>query len=55
MHDRTLMCKFISAWPPKLDLAAWIKAKWHPQVHFDFHIGAKVFLTMIFTNLEDRS
>ena len=32
----------------------WVQSAWIPKGHYDFQLGSKGFLTIVFINLEDR-
>ena len=42
-------------WPIEKMLVGWINSTWKPQGHYDLHLGAKGFFTIIFFNEEDRT
>ena len=52
--QRSLIGKFIGIWPKEKDILWWIKETWNPKGHYELHLGAKVFFTIIFFNQEDR-
>lgn len=54
MKDHALICKFVGIWLSQKDMAKWIQQRWKPKEHIDLKLEAKGFLTVIFSNLEDR-
>ena len=54
-RDHALIEKFVGIWPSEKALLWWINVTWKPLEHFDLHLGAKGFFTVIFLNLEDRN
>ena len=55
-HMRTyaIIFRFMGLWPTEKDLQTWIKYHWKPKGGIDLHLGSKGFLTVVFTNIEDK-
>lgn len=52
--EKSLSRKFVGIWPHEKDLIRWIKSTWNPKGHYDLHLDANGFFTIIFFNMEDR-
>lgn len=54
METYAIICKFMVLWPTEKGLLAWITNHWKPKGDIDLHLGSKGFLTIVFTNIEDK-
>ena len=55
MKDHAFIGKFVGIWPSEKSIPWWINVTWKPQGHYDLHLGAKGFFTVVFLNLNDRN
>ena len=54
LKEKDLIRKFIGVWMKEIDLVWWIQGTWKNKGHYELHLGAKGFFTIIFFNQEDR-
>lgn len=54
MGTYAIICKFMGLWPTEKALQTWIKYHWKPKGSTNINLGSKGFLTVVFSNVEDK-
>lgn len=54
MVEHAVICRFMGLFPTERALCMWIKQQWKPKGDVRLHLGAKGFITVVFSNLEDK-
>ena len=54
MWTYVIIYKFMGLWPTEKALQTCIKYHWKPKGSIDLHLGSNGFLTVVFTNIEDK-